>query len=129
MKRILVADDMPTVIEQARDVIGARYELLSAESGTELMEKAKAEVPDVILLDMYMDGEMSEDILSKLKADPVTKKIPVIITASDASVMTISRYYTLGAADFVKKPFLENILFRRIDSVCALKDDGHYDLI
>ena len=129
MKRILVADDMPTVIEQAKDIMGLRYGILTAESGTELMEKAKSQAPDVILLDMYMDGEMSEDILSKLKADPETKKIPVIITASDASVMTISRYYTLGAADFVKKPFLENIVFRRIDSVCALKDDGHYDLI
>lgn len=129
MRKILVADDMPTVIEQAREVIGNRYEIVTAESGSELLEKAADSDIDVILLDMYMDGEMSENVLSKLKADPATQKIPVIITASDASVMTISRYYGLGAADFVKKPFLENVLFRRIDSVCALRDDGHFDLI
>ena len=78
---------------------------------------------------MFLDEEKSEEILKELKSDAVTRDIPVIITASDASVMALSRYYKLGAADFVKKPFVENVLSRRIDVVCALKDDGHLDLI
>ena len=129
MKRILVADDMPTVFEQAKEIIGERYDVITAGSRDEIIATARNEKPDVILLDMFMDDEMSEDILADLKKDDDTKGIPVIMTASDASIMAISKYYKLGAADFVKKPFVENVLYRRIDVVCALKDDGHTDLI
>lgn len=129
MKRVLIADDMPTVYEQAREIIGSRYEVSNALTGDEIVEAAKRERPDVILLDMFLDEEMSEGVLMRLKEDEETKDIPVIITASDASIMAVSRYYKLGAADFVKKPFVENVLFRRINVVCALKDDGHTDLI
>ncbi len=129
MKRILVADDMPTVFEQAKEVIGDRYDVITASNSEEALEMSKKERPDAILLDMFLDEEKSEEILKELKSDAVTKDIPVIITASDASVMALSRYYKLGAADFVKKPFVENVLSRRIDVVCALKDDGHLDLI
>ena len=129
MKRVLIADDKPTVYEQAREIIGSRYEVSNVLTGDEIVEAAKRERPDVILLDMFLDEEMSEGVLTRLKEDEETKDIPVIITASDASIMAVSRYYKLGAADFVKKPFVENVLFRRIDVVCALKDDGHTDLI
>lgn len=129
MKRILVADDMPTVFEQAKEVVGDRYDVITASNSEEVMEMSKKERPDAILLDMFMDEEKSEEILKELKSDAATKDIPVIITASDASVMALSRYYKLGAADFIKKPFVENVLSRRIDVVCALKDDGHLDLI
>ncbi|MCR5411294.1 MAG: response regulator [Lachnospiraceae bacterium] len=129
MKRILVADDMPTVFEQAKEVIGDRYDVITASNSEEALEMSKKERPDAILLDMFLDEEKSEEILKELKSDAVTRDIPVIITASDASVMALSRYYKLGAADFVKKPFVENVLSRRIDVVCALKDDGHLDLI
>ncbi len=129
MKRILVADDMPTVFEQAKEVIGGRYNVITASTAGEVLDMSRKEDPDVILLDMFMDEEKTEDILRQLKSDGTTKDIPVIITASDASVMALSRYYKLGAADFVKKPFVENVLSRRIDVVCTLKDDGHLDLI
>ncbi len=129
MKRILVADDMPTIFEQAKEIIGDRYEVITAGNGDETIEVAKREKPDVILLDMYMDEELPEGILKRLKEDDETKAIPVLITASDCTIMAMSKYYKHGAADFVKKPFVENVLFRRIDVVCALKDDGHTELI
>ena len=60
MKRVLIADDMPTVYEQAREIIGSRYEVSNALTGDEIVEAAKRERPDVILLDMFLDEEMSE---------------------------------------------------------------------
>ncbi len=129
MKKVLIADDMPTVHEEAAEIIGEKYQVLRADSGEEALLRAAEEKPDVILLDMYLDDADSADILQKLKMNEATKGIPVIIMASDASVMTVSRYYSLGAADFLKKPFVENILFRRIDVACALKDAGLDDLI
>ncbi len=129
MKRILIADDMPTVHEEAAEIAGNRYEILSSDTGEDALKKAVESKPDVILLDMYLDDADSADILQKLKNNPQTADIPVIITASDASVMTISRYYNLGACDFLKKPFVENILYRKVDVACALKDAGLLDLI
>ena len=129
MKTILIADDMPTVLEEATDIIGDRYRIVKADSGKAALKTLETLKPDVIILDMYLDDSDSSDILQSIKSDPATSGIPVIITASDASVMAISRYYSLGAADFIKKPFVENVLFRRIDVACALKDAGLKHLI
>ncbi|MCR5747548.1 MAG: response regulator [Lachnospiraceae bacterium] len=129
MKNILVADDMPTILEQVREIAGDRYNVISVEVGEDIIKIAGEKKPDVILLDMYLDQTNSEELLKGLKADENTKGIPVIITASDASVMELSRYYKMGACDFMKKPFVENILFRRIDVACALKEAGRTDLI
>ncbi len=129
MKHILIADDMPTVLEQVKEIAGDRYLVTTVESGEDLIRKADASNPDVILLDMYLDQTDSAEILKSLKSNDSTKNIPVIMTASDASVMELSRYYKEGACDFMKKPFVENILFRRVDVACALKEAERYDLI
>ena len=129
MKHILIADDMPTVLEQVKEIAGDRYLITTVESGEDLIRIAGSSDPDVILLDMYLDQTDSAEILKSLKSNDSTKKIPVIMTASDASVMELSRYYKKGACDFMKKPFVENILFRRVDVACALKEAGRYDLI
>ena len=129
MRHVLIADDMPTILEQAREIIGDRYRVTAATSGEEILATAQNGDPDVILLDMYLDQTDTTKVLKKLKSNDATKNIPVIMTASDASVMEISRYYKAGACDFMKKPFVENILFRRIEVACALKEAGLYDLI
>ncbi len=129
MKHILIADDMPTVLEQVKEIAGDRYDVTVVDNGEEIIGIAAEKKPDVILLDMYLDQTNSEELLKGLKSNESTRDIPVIITASDASVMELSRYYKFGACDFMKKPFVENILFRRIDVACALKEAGRYDLL
>jgi CheY-like chemotaxis protein len=129
MKHVLLADDMPTILEQAKEIIGDRYKVTAVASADEILKAAESEKPDVILMDMYLDQTDSTELLRELKENENTKNIPVIMTASDASVMEISRYYKAGACDFMKKPFVENILFRRIEVACALKAAGLYELI
>lgn len=124
MKKILLVDDMPTIVEQAKNVAGSRYELHTCASGAEVMEQALQLEPDAILLDMYLADTESYDILRQLKADRRTAAIPVIITSADASVVAMSKGYAMGAADFLKKPFVEEIMFRKIDSQIKLAETG-----
>ena len=129
MKHVLIADDMPTMLEQAEEIIGDRYKVTAVASAEEMLKAAENEKPDVILMDMYLDQTDSTELLKELKENENTKNIPVIMTATDASVMEISRYYKAGACDFMKKPFVENILYRRIEVAFALKEAGLYELI
>jgi CheY-like chemotaxis protein len=129
MKHVLIADDMPTILEQAEEIIGDRYKVTAVASAEEMLKAAENEKPDVILMDMYLDQTDSTELLRELKENENTKNIPVIMTATDASVMEISRYYKAGACDFMKKPFVENILYRRIEVAFALKEAGLYELI
>lgn len=129
MKHVLIADDMPTILEQAEEIIGDRYKVTAVASAEEMLKAAENEKPDVILMDMYLDQTDSTELLKELKENENTKNIPVIMTATDASVMEISRYYKAGACDFMKKPFVENILYRRIEVAFALKEAGLYELI
>ena len=124
MKKILLVDDMPTIIDQARKVVGDRYELITCTSGNEVLEKAQETKPDAILLDMYLADSESFEILKKLKNNESTSGIPVIITSADASVVSMSKAYLMGAADFLKKPFVEEMMFRKIDSQIKLTEIG-----
>ena len=92
------------------------YRLLHARGGEEGLELARSHRPDLITLDIIMDGQDGWSVLSELKKDPAMNGIPVII-------LTISRNrelaYSLGAADFVTKPFdagaLAQLIGRRSD--------------
>lgn len=115
MKKILVIDDMPTMLEHAVKTAGERYNVITAGSGAEGVQKVFSERPDVILLDMYMKDRESFDLMKELKADIETRDIPIIITAADVSIVAMARGYSFGAADFMKKPFVEEIMYRKID--------------
>ena len=115
---------MPTIIEQAEKVAGKRYEIITCTNGADVFDKAAENAPDIILLDMYLADSEAYDILKKLKADDATSDIPVIITSADASVVAMSKGYALGAADFLKKPFVDEIMFRKIDSQIKLTEIG-----
>ena len=92
------------------------YRLLHARGGAEGLELARSHRPDLITLDIIMDGQDGWSVLSELKKDPALNGVPVII-------LTISRNrelaYSLGAADFVTKPFdagaLAQLIGRRSD--------------
>ena len=115
MSQILIVDDMPTMQEQAKKVAGEKYELLFASSAKEMFEMLKTGKPDLILLDIYMPEMDGFECLQLLKKDERTKNIPVIITATDSSIVSEAKGFTLGAADFLRKPFTEEIMFSRIN--------------
>ena len=123
-KKVLVVDDLPTVLKQAALILGERYDVDTASSGTEAVEKVQTYKPDIVLMDMNMPDMSGLICCDEIHALPEFKNIPVIITVNDMSVMSNARAYEHGASDFVKKPFIANSVYRKIDMHLKLAEIG-----
>lgn len=121
-KKIMVVDDMPTILEQARYVIGDKYFVIPAISGAQALEILKTVKPDIILLDIYMLDMDGYECLERIKANPETKEIPVIIITTDSTIMSEAKGFNLGAADFIRKPFTHEIMFARLNMQLELAE-------
>ncbi len=99
---VLVIDDEPGIQELMNQHLAARgYRVISAESGAVGIAMAKQEKPNLITLDVMMDGSDGWEVLQKLKADPDTAAIPVVmVTILDRE----DKGFALGADDYLTKP-------------------------
>ena len=128
MKRVLLIDDMSTVLAKASQILEGRYELFTCDDAAGAPEIIKSRKPDIILADMYLEDEGAYRLLKMMKDDAELKSIPVLFTGCDVSVMALSKAFSLGVADFVKKPFTENIVFKKIEEQLRLSEIGYrYD--
>ncbi len=122
--RLLVADDNPSNLTLlARYLQQEEYELLTASNGIETLEKTRAELPDLILLDVNMPEMDGFQVLEELRSDPVTAHIPVIIvTAARLDPVDMQYALNLGADDYVMKPFDRRELLARIRTRLRVKE-------
>ncbi len=128
MNKVLLIDDMATVLAKASQILEGRYELYTCDDVNEAPEIIRKEKPDIILADMYLENEGAYRLLKSVREDEQTKSIPVLFTGCDVSVMALSKAFSLGVADFVKKPFTENIVFKKIEEQLKLSEIGYrYD--
>jgi two-component system, cell cycle response regulator len=120
--RILVVDDVePNVRLLEAKLTLEYYEVLTATDGASALEIAAAERPDIILLDVMMPGMDGFETCRRLKADPVTRHIPVVfVTALDGREDKM-KGLEAGADDFITKPIDDVILFARVKSLVRLK--------
>jgi len=120
--RILVVDDVePNVRLLEAKLTLEYYEVLTAGDGATALQMASDERPDIILLDVMMPGMDGFETCRRLKADPVTRHIPVVlVTALDGREDKIKGLES-GADDFVTKPIDDVILFARVRSLLRLK--------
>ena len=79
-------------------------ELISAMQGTLGLELARQHRPDLIVLDLHLPDMPGTEVLTRLKANPITREIPVIVLTADASGRQAERVRQLGAIDYVTKP-------------------------
>ncbi len=122
--RLLVADDNPSNLTLlARYLQQEEYELLTASNGLETLEKTRAELPDLILLDVNMPEMDGFQVLEELRSDPATAHIPVIIvTAARLDPVDMQYALNLGADDYVMKPFDRRELLARIRTRLRVKE-------
>lgn len=103
-KTILLIDDDAGILDVTKIILqDAGYTMLTASSETAMFEQLKKQQPDVILLDILLSGTDGIDICRKLKADPKTKDIPVVIMSADTSIE--EKFKEAGADDYLTKPF------------------------
>jgi two-component system response regulator MtrA len=117
-KRILVADDEPDV----RELVVYRmkrsgYDVIEAKNGEEAFELAVANVPDLVVADVMMPRVNGYELTRRLRADPTTKRIPIILLTAKSQEADISQGFAAGADDYLKKPFNPDELVARVRAV------------
>ncbi len=116
-KILLVDDEIDTLLPLKRSLEVEDYIVVGAGNGKEALIKAKTEIPDIILLDLMMPEMDGYEVCEKLKKDPMTKNIPVIILTAKDAVRDKVKGLDIGADDYVTKPFNLNELKARVKSV------------
>ncbi|MDE2029244.1 MAG: PleD family two-component system response regulator [Alphaproteobacteria bacterium] len=120
--RILVVDDTPLNVKLLAAKLARDYYIVStAENGVEALKKVAAEKPDIILLDVMMPEMDGFETCEKLKADPATAHIPVIMITALSDVADRVKGLAAGADDFLGKPINDVALMARIRSLLRLK--------
>ncbi len=118
---ILLVDDQSSYVDVLKDAFGSHTELLYARDGVAALKLAAARVPDLILLDVIMAGIDGYEVFNRLKADPVTRDIPVIFLTGLGSVSEETKGLTMGAADYVTKPINPVVVRTRVTHQVELK--------
>jgi two-component system phosphate regulon response regulator PhoB len=124
MTTVLVIDDEAPIRLLCRVNLEAEgMAVLEAADGTAGLETARAEQPDVVLLDVMMPGRNGWEVAEELLADERTSEIPIIFLTARAEVKDRAKGIDLGGVDYVTKPFnpvelapLVQDLVRRVES-------------
>jgi two-component system alkaline phosphatase synthesis response regulator PhoP len=116
--KILVVDDEIYIVHILDFSLGMEgYEVLTALDGEQALEKARAEKPDLIVLDIMMPKLDGYETCKRLKADESTKGIPVILLSAKGRNVDQKVGFEVGADDYITKPFSPRKLVERINAV------------
>ncbi|HTV90898.1 MAG TPA: PleD family two-component system response regulator [Stellaceae bacterium] len=120
--RVLVVDDVELNIKLLEAKLANEYfEVLTAGNGPRALELAETELPDIILLDVMMPRMDGFEVCERLKANPKTADIPVVMVTALSDVADRLRGLAVGADDFLTKPVNDIALFARVRSLVRLK--------
>ncbi|GAB4314358.1 MAG: hypothetical protein Kow0059_06090 [Candidatus Sumerlaeia bacterium] len=120
MPRILIIEDMPSVREEIAAVLGFEgYEVLEAADGDEGVRLAREALPDVVICDILMPKMSGYEVLEKLRSEESTALIPFIFLTAKTSRADMRQGMTLGADDYLTKPFTADELLGAIQSRLA----------
>jgi sigma-B regulation protein RsbU (phosphoserine phosphatase) len=116
-QKILIVDDEPFNVDYLeQELEESDCTIISAVNGQEALEIVRSESPDLILLDIMMPVMDGFEVLSRLKADPTTRDIPVIVISANNDLRSVVKGIQLGAEDYLPKPFEPTLLHARINS-------------
>jgi diguanylate cyclase (GGDEF)-like protein len=122
--KILIADDQPTNIRVLYELFRDQCDVFMATSGAQTIQICRAELPDLILLDVVMDDIDGHEVCRRLKADPLTSAIPIIFVTSQNQEADEVIALGLGAVDFITKPINPVIVRARVRTHLTLKLQG-----
>jgi len=127
--KILLVDDDPDFLEMHKAVLQNHgYDVLTATSGHEGLERVRTEIPDLIILDLMMEKHDAGFSFSKtVKTDPLFRKIPILMVTSVAEA-TGFRFsleedgYWMKTDDFLDKPVRPEVLLERVDKLLRKRE-------
>ena len=117
MHKVMIVDDNMTNLIMAKKALEDLYEIIPVSSGKIALEflEEMPEPPDVVLLDVDMPDINGFYVISQMKNSEKLSKIPVVFLTAQEDTTTEIEGYSLGAVDYIKKPFTASLLRKRLD--------------
>lgn len=125
MHSVMVIDDSMTELIMVQKALEGNYRVITEQGGKpafDYLSKAKV-MPSIILLDIDMPVLNGFEVYSQLVADENWKDIPVIFVTGNLDVSTELEAYSLGAVDFIRKPYVAEILQKKVDLHIGILDN------
>src|SRR4249919_2147529 len=124
-ENILIVDDEPHLAFLLADVLAdAGYDAHTIDNGTDAIEVAHREPPDLMLLDVNMPGIDGYEVASRLKADPATAAIPIIMLSAQEGRGARVIGLESGAEEYLTKPFDQVELLARVRNLLFLRESA-----
>jgi CheY-like chemotaxis protein len=104
-KKILLVDDSATVLLMERMILAkSQYDIVEARDGQDGVEKALAEKPDLILMDVVMPRMNGFEAVRRLREQEATRTIPVIMVTTRGELESVESGYASGCSEYITKP-------------------------
>src|SRR5450432_3888413 len=113
LKKIMIADDDPGIVDSMTFMLEfAGYRVSSTLDGASLLQM-EDELPDLLLLDIWMSGTDGRDVCKLLRQKPLTSKLPIVMISASKDIERSA--LDAGADDFLAKPFEMDELLKKIE--------------
>src|SRR5688572_32537928 len=120
--RVLVVDDIAANVRLLEAKLAAEYfEVMTASSGKEALALIEKQTPDIVLLDVMMPEMDGFEVCKRIKANPATAHIPVVMVTALTDSADRIKGLEAGADDFLSKPLNDTALMARVRSLVRLK--------
>jgi DNA-binding response OmpR family regulator len=113
-KKILVIEDEAEIRENLEELLSEQYEVIVSSGGRMGIELALKELPDLVICDVTMAGVTGHNVLTALRSNPTTAKIPFIFLTAKVSKDDMRLGMELGADDYLTKPYTRKELLNAI---------------
>lgn len=115
-KKVLIVDDDLSVREIVRVALRA-YEVIEGSNGIEALEKVTRENPDLIILDVMMPKMNGFEVIRCLKADRMTREIPILLLTARGDRNTLKQGEAAGVLTYITKPFSPRALAEKVAEI------------
>ncbi len=124
-EKILVVDDEEDILELVRfNLAREGYHVTCVQNGEDALRQIRDSAPDLVVLDLMLPGIDGLEVARKLKSDPETSHIPIVMLTAKGEEADIVVGLEMGADDYVTKPFSPRVLAARIKAVLRRKREG-----
>ena len=124
-KKILIVDDEKMNIIALAHFLKPEYDIIVSTESAAALEIAEKHLPDIILLDIIMPDMDGFEVITQLKNSDKAKEIPVIFITGLNNEVNEEKGITLGAADYITKPFNKTLVKTRIETQLKLQNYKH----
>jgi len=118
--KVLVVDDDHTICDSIEAMLSARgFSVLRASDGIEALHTAQKELPELLILDLLLPKMSGFDVCAALKSSAATNQIAILVLTALGQMGDVEKAFSLGANDYLIKPFDGERLLRKVDKLLA----------